>query len=64
MPSTTVGTKQQLPPNPFQKAGQQKQSPTSATAKQASGLKPVEEESKHGMKKEDYTKFSKFAKKR
>ncbi len=64
MPSTTVGTKQQLPPNPFLKAGQQKQSPTSAAAKQASGLKPVEEEGKHGMKKEDYTKFSKFAKKR
>lgn len=27
-------------------------------------LKQVEEETKHGMKKEDYTKFSKFAKKR
>ncbi len=27
-------------------------------------LKTVEEETKHGMKKEDYTKFSKFAKKR
>jgi hypothetical protein len=27
-------------------------------------VKQVEEETKHGMKKEDYTKFSKFAKKR
>lgn len=43
--------------SPKNVAGDQKRSP-------GDKLKQVEEETKHGMKKEDYTKFSKFAKKR
>ena len=43
-------------------------SPTAAAADHKRSprdkLKQLEEETKHGMKKEDYTKFSKFAKKR
>jgi hypothetical protein len=43
--------------SPTNVVADQKRSPTNK-------LKQVEEETKHGMKKEDYTKFSKFAKKR
>ena len=68
-------TKQQQPSPMAQKVGSglkaNVMSPTNVAAAVAEHkrsprdkLKQVEEETKHGMKKEDYTKFSKFAKKR
>jgi hypothetical protein len=68
------------PNNPFTKASPTAQkvggsglkanvmSPTNVAAEHKRSprdkVKQAEEETKHGMKKEDYTKFSKFAKKR